>query len=81
MQKPYSFPENDSCSVSSTLTWRATDQLQMFVSGTFGPAAERLCALQDFTRSDTHVLQGGVMFPLTRRVSAEVWGYYEDRQK
>jgi YaiO family outer membrane protein len=80
-EKVYYVPENDSCSVSSTLTWRATDRLQMFVSGTFGTAAERLSALQDFTRSDTHVWQGGVTFPLTRRISAEVWGYYEDRQK
>lgn len=80
-EKVYYVPENDSHSLSSTLTWRATDRLQMFVSGTFGTAAERLSALQDFTRSDTRVLQGGVTFPLTRRVSAEVWGYYEDRRK
>lgn len=80
-EKVYYVPENDSCSVSSTLTWRATDRLQMFVSGTVGTAAERLSALQDFTRSDTYVWQGGITFPLTRRLSAEVWGYYEDRQK
>jgi len=80
-EKGYYVPENDSYSLSSTLTWRATDRLQMFVSGTFGTAAERISAVQDFTRRDTRVLQGGVTFPLTRRVSAEIWGSYEDRHK
>jgi hypothetical protein len=37
-------------------------RLQMFVSGTFDTAAERLSALQDFIHSDTHVLQGTSRF-------------------
>lgn len=80
-EKVYYVPENDSHSLSSTLTWRVTDRLQIFASGTFGTAAERISALQDFIRSDTRVLQGGVTFPLTRQFSAEVWGYHEDREE
>ena len=79
-EKVYFVPENDSWSLSSTLTWRATNRLQIFVSGAFGTASERLSTLQDFVRSDTEILQGGVTFPLTQRFSAEVSGLYENRQ-
>lgn len=80
-EKGYFVPNTNSKSLSSALTWRVTDRLQVFASGTFGTASERIFALQDFTRTDTRILQGGLTFPLARRLSAEVWGYYEERQK
>jgi hypothetical protein len=79
-EKVYFVPENDSWSLSSTLTWRATERLQIFASGAFGTASERFSTVQDFVRSDTEILQGGMTFPLTEQFSVEVAGLYEDRQ-
>jgi len=80
-EKGYLVPDNNSQSLSSALTWRVSDRLQVYASGTFGTVSERILAPQDFTRTDTRVLQGGLTFPLARRLSAEVWGYYEDRHR
>jgi YaiO family outer membrane protein len=79
-EKLYLVPDTDSKTLSSQLTWRATDRLQVFASGAFGTAAERIVAGQDFLRADTISIQAGLNLPLTRRVSLEAVGYYEDRE-
>jgi YaiO family outer membrane protein len=79
-EKLYLVPDTDSETLSSQLTWRATDRLQVFASGAFGTAAERIVAGQDFLRADTISIQAGLNLPLTRRVSLEAIGYYEDRE-
>jgi YaiO family outer membrane protein len=79
-EKLYLVPDTDSKTLSSQLTWRATDRLQVFASGAFGTAAERIVAGQDFLRADTISIQAGLNLPLTQRVSLEAIGYYEDRE-
>ena len=78
-EKIYFIPNTGAITLSSQLTWRPTDRLQFFASGSFGTSGERIVATQDFTRVDSHTIQGGVMFPVTDRFSAEAVGYYEDR--
>ena len=80
-EKGYFVPNTDSQSLSSALTWRITNRIQVYASGTFGTASEQISAVQDFIRTDTRVLQGGVTFPLAQRLSLELWGYYEERDK
>ena len=78
-EKVYIIPNTGAITLSSQLTWRPTDRLQFFASGSFGTSGERIVATQDFTRVASHTIQGGVMFPITDRFSAEAAGYYEDR--
>ena len=78
-EKVYYVPDPNSVTVSSQLTWRATERLQFFIAGAYGEAAERIAALQDIKRVTTHSVQAGVTFPITSRLSAEASAYYEDR--
>ncbi len=78
-EKVYLIPNTGAITLSSQLTWRPTDRVQLFASGSFGTSGERIVAAQDFTRVGSHTIQAGAMFPLTERFSAEVSGYYEDR--
>lgn len=78
-EKIYLIPNTGAVTLSSQLTWRPTDRLQFFASGSFGTSGERIVAAQDFTRVGSHTIQGGVTFPVTGRFSAEASGYYEDR--
>ena len=78
-EKVYFIPNTGAITLSSQLTWRPTDRLQFFASGLFGTSGEHIVATQDFTRVNSHTIQGGVMFPVTDRFSAEAVGYYEDR--
>jgi len=78
-EKVYIVPNTGAITLSSQLTWRPTDRLQLFASGSFGTSGERIIATQDFTRVASHTIQGGVIFPITDRFSAEAVGYYEDR--
>ncbi len=78
-EKIYYVPEQGSMTLSSQLTWRPQDRWQVFVSGGYGTAGERIVAVQDFIRVRSTIWQGGVIFPLTARLSGEVSGYYEDR--
>jgi YaiO family outer membrane protein len=79
-EKVYIVPDTDSKTLSSQLTWRATDRLQVFASGAFGTAGERFTAFEDITRVDTISVQAGLNLPLTQRFSLEAIGYYEDRE-
>ena len=79
-EKVYYIPETGAITLSSQLTWRATDRLQMFVAGSFGTSGERILSVQDFTRVTTRILQGGINFPVASRWSAEASLYYEDRE-
>jgi YaiO family outer membrane protein len=79
-EKLYLVPDTDSETLSSQLTWRATDRLQVFASGAFGTAGERVTAFEDITRADTISIQAGLNLPLTQRFSLEAIGYYEDRE-
>lgn len=78
-EKVYLIPNTGAVTLSSQLTWRPTDRVQLFASGSFGTSGERIVAEQDFTRVGSRTIQAGAMFPLTERFSAEVSGYYEDR--
>lgn len=78
-EKFYYLPSSGAITLSSQLTWRPTDRLQFFASGSFGTSGERIVAEQDFTRVSSRTLQWGATFPLSERFSAEVAGYYEDR--
>lgn len=78
-EKIYLIPQTGAITLSSQLTWRPTDRLQFFASGSFGTSGERIVAEQDFTRVGSRTLQGGMTFPITERFSAEASGYYEDR--
>jgi YaiO family outer membrane protein len=78
-EKIYLIPNTGAVTLSSQLTWRPTERLQFFASGSFGTSGERIVAAQDFTRVGSRTLQGGVTFPITERFSAEASGYYEDR--
>ena len=78
-EKIYIIPNTGAITLSSRLTWRPTDRLQFFASGSFGTSGERIVAAQDFTRVGSHTIQGGVTFPITDRFSVEASGYYEDR--
>lgn len=78
-EKLYFVPETDSKTLSSQLTWRITDRIQIFASGAFGTAGERLSTVDDISRVDTVSLQLGVSVPLAQQVSMEAIGSYEDR--
>jgi hypothetical protein len=78
-EKLYLVPETDSKTLSSQLTWRATDRLQVFASGAFGKVVEQL-TFEILRPVDTVSIQAGLNLPLTRRVSLEAVGYYEDRE-
>jgi len=78
-EKVYYVLDPSSVTVSSQLTWRATERLQFFITGTYGGTAERVAALQDIARTTLHSVQAGVTFPIAARLSAEASGYYEDR--
>lgn len=78
-EKVYYIPDTGAITLASQLTWRPQDRLQFFASGAFGTSGERIVATQDFTRVQSRIIQGGVIFPLTKRFSAEASGYYEDR--
>ena len=78
-EKVYFIPNTGAVTLSSQLTWRPTKRLQFFASGSFGTSGERIVATQDFTRIASRTIQGGVMFPINERFSAEASGYYEDR--
>jgi len=78
-EKIYSVPETGAITLSSQLTWRPTDRLQLFLSGGFGTSGERIVATQDFARVNSRIIQGGIVFPLSEKFSGEAVGYYEDR--
>lgn len=78
-EKIYFIPNTGAFTLSSQVTWRPTDRVQLFASGSFGTSGERIVAMQDFTRVQSRTLQGGATFPVNERFSAEVSGYYEDR--
>ena len=78
-EKVYFIPNTGAVTLASQLTWRPSDRLQFFASGSFGTSGERIVAAQDFTRVGSRTIQGGVTFPINERFSAETSGYYEDR--
>jgi len=78
-EKIYYIPDTGAITLASQLTWRPQERLQVFASGAFGTSSERIVAVQDFTRIQSRIIQGGMTFPLTERFSAEASGYYEDR--
>ena len=78
-EKVYLIPNTGAITLSSQLTWRPTERVQVFASGSFGSSGERIVAAQDFTRVQSRTLQGGVTFPVNDRFSVEASGYYEDR--
>lgn len=78
-EKLYYVPETGALTLASRLTWRPTNRLQIFASGSFGTSGERIVATQDLTRVSSHAVQGGITLPIADRLSLEATGYYEDR--
>jgi YaiO family outer membrane protein len=78
-EKVYAIPNTGAMTLSSQLTWRPTERVQVFASGSFGTSGERIVAAQDFVRVQSRTFQGGVTFPVNDRFSVEASGYYEDR--
>ncbi|MER3424555.1 MAG: hypothetical protein C4293_16380, partial [Nitrospiraceae bacterium] len=78
-EKVFYVPDTGAITLSSQLTWRPTDRVQLFASGGFGTSGERITAVQDFTRVSSRIIQGGITVPLSTRLSAETSIYYEDR--
>lgn len=78
-EKVYLIPNTGAVTLSSQLTWRPTERIQLFASGSFGTSGERIVATQDFTRVQSRTFQGGVTVPVNDRFSVEASGYYEDR--
>ncbi|MEW6544170.1 MAG: tetratricopeptide repeat protein [Nitrospirota bacterium] len=72
-------PQTGAATLTSQLTWRPGERVQVYASGAFGTSGERLVAFQDFTRAETRSYQGGVIFPIWGQVSGEFNGFYEDR--
>ncbi len=79
-EKVYFVPDTGAVTLSSMVTWRPTDRVQVWVSGAFGTAGERIVAEQDFVRVPSRILQAGIIFPLSESFSAEAVGVYEDRE-
>lgn len=80
-EQGYMVPESGSRSLSSRLDWEPAERWHAFVSGSFGQSVEQPTAAQDVTEVNTLSLAGGVEFPLTQRISAEISYHYEDRAK
>lgn len=78
-EKVFWVPKTGSMTLSSRLTWRPTDRLELFASGAFGTTSERIIAVQDFFRADTQSYQAGVIFPISENFSGEMSGLYENR--
>jgi YaiO family outer membrane protein len=78
-EKLFYVPETGALTLASRLTWRPTDRLQLFASGSFGTSGERIVATQDLARVSSRTFQGGITFPVTERISLEAIGFYEDR--
>jgi YaiO family outer membrane protein len=79
-EKVFYVPDTGSATVSSEITWRPADRVQLSFSGAVGTAGERIVAVQDFVRVSSLILRGAVIFPLSRYFSGELAGYYEDRE-
>lgn len=79
-EKVFYVPDTGSATVSSQITWRPTDRVQLSFSGAVGTAGERIVAVQDFVRVSSLIMRGAVIFPLSRYFSGELAGYYEDRE-
>jgi YaiO family outer membrane protein len=78
-EKLYYVPDTGAMTLASRVTWRPTNRLQLFASGSFGTSGERIVATQDVARVSSRAFQGGITLPITERISLEATGYYEDR--
>jgi YaiO family outer membrane protein len=78
-EKLYYVPDTGSITLSSQVTWRPADRIQAYASYGFGTSGERIVATQDFIRVNSRIVQGGVIFPIARKLSGEANLYYEDR--
>lgn len=80
-EKIYLVPHTGATTLSSQLTWRPTDRLQLYAGGAFGTSSSHIAATQDFSKTDSYIIQGGITLPLATRLSLETSGYYEDRSQ
>lgn len=78
--KIYYVPPSGAVTLSTQLTWRPTDRLQFFTSGSVGTSSNNIRVSQDFTRISNFIIQGGMIVPLSDRLSLETAAYYEDRE-
>ena len=78
-EKIYYVPPSVAATFSTQLTWRPADRLEFFASGSFGTSSNNIRAAQDFTGISSTIIQGGVIAPLSERLSLETTAYYEDR--
>jgi YaiO family outer membrane protein len=80
-EKVYIMPNTGATTLSSQLTWRPTDRLQLYAGGAFGTSSSQIAATQDFSKTASYIIQGGMIVPLATRFSLEASGYYEDRSQ
>jgi YaiO family outer membrane protein len=80
-EKVYFVPHTSATSLFSQLTWRPTDRLQLYAGGAFGTSSSNIVTTQDFAKTTSYLIQGGIIVPLTTRLSLEASGYYEDRSQ
>jgi YaiO family outer membrane protein len=80
-EKIYFVPHTGATSLFSQLTWRPTHRLQLYAGGAFGTSSSHIVATQDFVKTSSYLIQGGIIVPLAARVSLEASGYYEDRSQ
>jgi YaiO family outer membrane protein len=78
-EQVYMVPKSGSRSLSSRLDWEPAKRWHAFISGSFGQSVERPTAAQEVVKVNTLRLAGGLEFPLTQRISAEISYQYEDR--
>jgi YaiO family outer membrane protein len=80
-EKVYYVAHTGATTLSSQLTWRPTDRLQLYAGGAFGTSSSHIAATQDFSKTASYLIQGGIIVPLAARFSLEASGYYEDRSQ
>lgn len=77
----YLVPKTGARSLSSRLDWEPKERWHAYVSGSFGQSVERPTAAPDVVKVTTFRVGGGLQFPLTEQILAEVSYHYEDRVK
>lgn len=80
-EKVYFVPHTGATTLFSQLTWRPTDRLQLYAGGAFGTSSGHIVATQDFSKTASYLIQGGIIVPIATRFSLEASGYYEDRSQ
>lgn len=80
-ERVYYVPDANTVTVSSQLNWQIHSRLRVFFAMAFGKTAEQFDSLEDFQKASSRSFRAGGIFPLTSKLSAETWAYYEERKE